>query len=108
MVGNRTYRDGVDEGSDSKGQAAAQHGEDGVGQVVVDRVGQRALGHVHRGLGSDGGLLSVRWAPILHLASVNLTRKSQTRFLVGVGDMYEVGQGPRGGGKRERHASACN
>lgn len=52
-----THRDGVDEGSDSKRQAAADHGEDGVAQVVVDGVGQRALGDVHGGLHDDGGRL---------------------------------------------------
>lgn len=52
---NQTHRDGVDEGSDSEWQAAAQHGEDGVAQVVLDRFGQRALGQVHRGLDGDGG-----------------------------------------------------
>lgn len=60
-----THRDGVDEGSDSQGQAAAQHGEDGIAQVVVDGVCQRALGHIDGWLDGHGGhlpgvLLSIR------------------------------------------------
>lgn len=33
-----THRDGEDKGGNSKWQATAQHGEDGVAQVVIDRV----------------------------------------------------------------------
>lgn len=33
-----TYGNGVDQGSNSKRQAAAQHGEDGVAHVVFHRV----------------------------------------------------------------------
>lgn len=63
---NQTYRDGEDESSNSKRQAAAQQGEDGVAQVVVDRGVQWALSHIHSGLGNDGArlcnvlLLSIR------------------------------------------------
>lgn len=33
-----THQDGEDKGSNSKWQATAQHGEDGVAQVVIDGV----------------------------------------------------------------------
>lgn len=76
---NQTHLDGVDEGSNSKWQAAAQHGEDGVAHVVVDRVSQWALSHVHGGLGGDGGwlhevLLSIYCTCILRRASIALLK----------------------------------
>lgn len=54
---NQTHCDGVDESSNSKGQAAAQQGEDGVAQVVVDWRIQRPLSHIHSWLGNDGARL---------------------------------------------------
>lgn len=54
---NQTHCNGVDESSNSKRQAAAQQGEDGVAEVVVDWGIQRALSHIHSGLGNDGARL---------------------------------------------------
>lgn len=74
--------DGINEGGDSERQAAAYHGEDGVAQVVVDGVAQRARSHVHGGLGSDGpllwvGLLVVRNASVLRRPSIDLFKKER-------------------------------
>ena len=69
-----TYRNGIYEGCYSEGQAAAEHGEDGVAQVVVNRLRQGSPVHEDSGLnhhrpwlgwvllpGAHGvGLLSVR------------------------------------------------
>lgn len=59
-----SYSDGVDEGGDAKWQAAADHGEDGVAQVVFDRVFQRVWGHKHGGLDHDSTGLS--WVLLAH------------------------------------------
>lgn len=74
---NQTHRDGVDEGGNSKRQAAAQQGEDGVAQVVVHRDSQRASGHVDGGLDCDGGLLA-SWVLLLllHKSATILRRRS--------------------------------
>lgn len=75
---SQTHWDGVDEGSNSKWQAAAQHGEDGVAHVVVNRVSQRALSHVHGGLGSDGDLL--RWV-LLSIYCTSILRRASIALL---------------------------
>lgn len=59
-----TSRDGIDESSDSKWQAATEHGEDGVAQIVIDRVLQRALSHVDSGL--DGDRDRLPWVLLAH------------------------------------------
>lgn len=68
--------DGVDEGSDPQRQTAgaAHHVEDGVAQVVVDRVLQGALGHVDHRLDGHG-----TWLIWVLLTRVWLTRVLLTR-----------------------------
>lgn len=58
------YRDGVDEGSNAKWHAAADHGEDGVAQVVLDRVCKRVWGHKHGGLDHDS--TGLNWVLLAH------------------------------------------
>lgn len=81
---NWTHLDWINEGGNSERQAATYHGEDGVAQVVVDGVGQRASSDVHGGLASDGpllwvGLLAVWSTSVLRRPSIGLLKKKKKK-----------------------------
>lgn len=73
-----THWSWIDEGNNSKRQAAAQQGEDGVAKIVFDWRIQRPLTHIHIGLGHDDTwlclvlLLSIHNRSSLQLVSIAL------------------------------------